>query len=219
MPARAKVRQWAAVARLGPGRARRSSSGPHFARGAGAPPEVPGGGTMFGSPVLGAGFSMVGPTSFGWMTPFDRFSFSHRFSPGAESSDAAGVGSDLPGAWANTEPATMVTPATNRQSREPIFYHASLKLVDVRSVPWGLDCGLLFRQKRTSETSFRRPLIGCSRASARVLLAVDAVRPFSSGDDRLCRRRAPSQASITNLLRNLKTAKAVSIDDRPPNVS
>src|ERR1700722_6382564 len=90
MPARAKVRQWAAVARLGPGRARRSSSGPHFARGAGAPPEVPGGGTMFGSPVLGAGFSMVGPTSFGWMTPFDRFSFSHRFSPGAESSDAAG---------------------------------------------------------------------------------------------------------------------------------
>jgi hypothetical protein len=37
--------------------------------------------------------------------------------------------------------------------------------------------------------------------------------------DRLCRRRAPSQASITNLLRNLKTAKVVSIDDRPPNVS
>ena len=103
---KAKGRQRAAVARLRP--ARGSLSGPHFARGAGAPPEVPGGGTMFGSPVLGAGFSMVGPTSFGWMTPFDRFSFSHRFSPGAESSDAAGVGSDLPGAWANTEPATMV---------------------------------------------------------------------------------------------------------------
>jgi hypothetical protein len=27
----------------------------------------------------------------------------------------------LTGRWANTEPATMVTPATNRQSREPIF--------------------------------------------------------------------------------------------------
>jgi hypothetical protein len=110
--------------RCGPpraGPARRSSSSPHFACGAGAPPEVPGGGTTFGSPVLGAGFSMVGSTSFGWMTPFDRFSFSLRFSPGAELSGAAGVGSGLPGAWANTEPATMVTPAINRQSREPIF--------------------------------------------------------------------------------------------------
>jgi hypothetical protein len=97
---------------LGAGPARRSSSGPHFACGAGAPPEVPGGGTTFGSPVLGAGFSMVGSTSFGWMTPFDRFSFWLRFSPGAELSGAAGVGSGLPGAWANTEPATMVTPAT-----------------------------------------------------------------------------------------------------------
>ena len=75
----------------------------------------------FGSPVLGVGLSMVGSTSFGWMTPFDRFSFSLRFSPGAELSGAAGVGSGLPGAWANTEPATRVTPATNRQSREPIF--------------------------------------------------------------------------------------------------
>ena len=55
------------------------------------------------------------------MTPFDRFSFSLRFSPGAELSGAPGVGSGLPGAWANTEPATRVTPATNRQSREPIF--------------------------------------------------------------------------------------------------
>ena len=120
-PAKAKGRERAAVARLRPARARRSSSGPHFACGAGAPPEVPGGGTTFGSPVLGAGFSMVGSTSFGWMTPFDRFSFSLRSSPGAELSGAAGVGSGLPGAWANTEPATMVTPATNRQSREPIF--------------------------------------------------------------------------------------------------
>ena len=111
-----KGRQRAAVARLRPAR-----PGPHFACGAGAPPEVPGGGTTFGSPVLGTGFSMVGSTSFGWMTPFDRFSFSLRFSPGAELSGAAGVGSGLPGAWANTEPATMVTPVTNRQSREPIF--------------------------------------------------------------------------------------------------
>jgi hypothetical protein len=96
---RAKGRQRAA---LGAGPARRSSSGPHFACGAGAPPEVPGGGTTFGSPVLGTGFSMVGSTSFGWMTPFDRFSFSLRFSPGAELSGAAGVGSGLPGACANT---------------------------------------------------------------------------------------------------------------------
>ena len=93
----------------------------------------PGGGTTFRiSPVLGAGFSMVGSTSFGWMTPFDRFSFSLRFSPGAELSGAAGVGSGLPGAWANTEPATMVTPATNRQSREPIFIMHPLN---------GLMCG------------------------------------------------------------------------------
>jgi hypothetical protein len=38
--------------------------------------------------------------------------------------------------------------------------------------------------------------------------ALDAVRPFSSGDDRLCRRRAPSQASITNLLRNLRRLRS-----------
>jgi hypothetical protein len=119
-PAKAKGRQRAAVARLRPAR-RGGRQGPHFACGAGAPPEVPGGGTAFGSPVWGAGFSMVGSTSFGWMTPFDRFSFSLRFSPGAELSGAAGVASGLPGTWANTEPATMVTPATNRQSREPIF--------------------------------------------------------------------------------------------------
>ena len=37
---------WPACGRPGP--ARRSSSGPHFACGAGAPPEVPGGGTTFG---------------------------------------------------------------------------------------------------------------------------------------------------------------------------
>ena len=54
---------WPACGRPGP--ARRSSSGPHFACGAGAPPEVPGGGATFGFPVLGAGFLMVGSTSFG----------------------------------------------------------------------------------------------------------------------------------------------------------
>ena len=149
---RSPAKQKAARGRCGPpaaGPARRSSSGPHFACGAGAPPEVPGGGTTLGSPVLGAGFSMVGSTSFGWMTPFDRFSFSLRFSPGAELSGAAGVGSGLPGAWANTEPATMVTPATNRQGREPIFIMHPLNWLmcgpfpgagDVRSVPWGRDC-------------------------------------------------------------------------------
>ena len=85
---------WPACGRPGPEVVKR----PSFACGAGAPPEVPGGGTTFGSPVLGAGFSMVGSTSFGWMTPFDRFSFSLRFSPGAELSGTAGVGSGLRGA-------------------------------------------------------------------------------------------------------------------------
>ena len=138
-PVKAKGRQRAAVGRLGrPGP--RSSSGPHFACGAGAPPEVPGGGTTFGSPVLRAGFSIFGSTSFGWMTPFDRFSFSLRFSPGAELSGASGVGSGLPGTWANTEPATMVTPATNRQSREPIFIvHPLNWLIAVRPLGPGCD--------------------------------------------------------------------------------
>ena len=54
-------------------------SGAHFGCGAGAPPEVPGGGTTFGSPVRGAGFWMPGSTSFGWMIPFDWFSSLLRF--------------------------------------------------------------------------------------------------------------------------------------------
>ena len=59
-PGEAKGRQRAAVGRLGPARpgGRGRGRAPHFACGAGAPPEVPGG-TTFGSPVLGAGFSMV----------------------------------------------------------------------------------------------------------------------------------------------------------------
>jgi hypothetical protein len=58
-------------------------SGAHFGFGAGAPPDVPGGGTTFGSRTWGAGFSMAGSTSFGWMTPSDWFSFSLRFWAGA----------------------------------------------------------------------------------------------------------------------------------------
>jgi hypothetical protein len=50
------------------------------------------------------------------------------------------------GAWANATPAARVTPATNRQSREPYIYHAFLKLVDVRSVPWGRDCDRIPRR-------------------------------------------------------------------------
>src|SRR5580704_4851302 len=45
--ARAKGRQRAAVGRLGPARPG-GRQAPHFACGAGAPPEVPGGGTTFG---------------------------------------------------------------------------------------------------------------------------------------------------------------------------
>jgi hypothetical protein len=99
--------------------ASRSQAGAHFGCGAGAPPEVPGGGTTFGSPTLGAGFSMAGSTSFGWMTPFDWSSFLLRFWAGAVGLASPGVVSGL-GAWANAEPATSVTPATNRQSREPM---------------------------------------------------------------------------------------------------
>jgi hypothetical protein len=51
----------------------------YFGSGAAAPPEVAGGGTTFGSPALGAGFSIAGSTSFGRMTPFDWFSLSLRF--------------------------------------------------------------------------------------------------------------------------------------------
>ena len=111
---------------------RRPISGAHFGWGAGAPPEVPGGGTTFGSPALGAGFSIPGSTSFGWMTPFDRLSFLLKLWAGAR-----GVTSPGPelGAWANAGAARNATPATNRQSRETIAVMA-VKRVHGRSVPW-----------------------------------------------------------------------------------
>ena len=101
---------------------------------------------------------MVGSTSFGWMTPFDRFSFWLRFSPGAELSGASGVGSGLPGTWANTEPATMVTPATNRQSREPIFIMHPLNWLMCGPFP---RAGIAIREAKAgrpgSLAAWRRP--------------------------------------------------------------
>jgi hypothetical protein len=47
------------------------TGGAYFGCGAADPPEVPGGGTTFGSRTMGAPFSMAGSTSFGWMIPFD----------------------------------------------------------------------------------------------------------------------------------------------------
>jgi hypothetical protein len=64
----------------------------------------------------------------------------------------------------------------------------------VRSLPWGRDCGLLFRQKGTSETSFRHPLIGCSRASFRPLTRFGPFRAAmvaSAGGARLAKLRSP----------------------------
>ena len=111
-------------------------SGAHFGWGAGAPPEVPGGGTTFGSRALGAGFSMPGSTSFGWMTPFDWFSSLLRFWVGAVGS-APGVvlfGAGL-GVWANAAPATRAAPATIMQSRESMIRMA-FERMGVRPVPW-----------------------------------------------------------------------------------
>jgi hypothetical protein len=80
----------------------------------------------------------------------------------------------------------------------------------------------------TAQTEWRRrarPLTSVARAAPGAAFADVRVFPLNrmlarvSARPRLCRRHAPSQASITNLLRNLKTAKVVSIDDRPPNVS
>ena len=99
----------------------------HFGCGAGAPPEVPGGGITFESPVLGTGFSMAGSTSFGWMTPFDWSSFLLRSWPGA-------VGVSGLTAWANAQPAESKAPATNKQSRKLVAIVCS-KRVDGRSVP------------------------------------------------------------------------------------
>jgi hypothetical protein len=66
--------------------------------------------------VLGTDFSMAGSTSFGWMTPFDWFSFLLRFWARAVGLAPGVVGAGL-GAWANAEPATSVI---NTQSREPM---------------------------------------------------------------------------------------------------
>jgi hypothetical protein len=110
-------------------------SGAYFGWGAAAPPEVPGGGTTFGSRASGVGFSMAGSTSFGWMTPFDWFSSLLRFGAGAVglAPDVASFGAGL-AAWANAAPAARVTPATIMQSRESMI-RMSFKRVDVRTVP------------------------------------------------------------------------------------
>jgi hypothetical protein len=115
----------------------RQQASPHFGCGAGEPPEVPGGGTTFGSCTMGAPFSMAGSTSFGWITPFDWFSFLLRFSAGAVdlASCAASGGAVGFGAWANAGPATSATQATNRLSRVPMI-RMLLKRVGVRTVPW-----------------------------------------------------------------------------------
>jgi hypothetical protein len=95
---------------------------------------------------MGAPFSMAGSTSFGWMIPFDWFSFLLRswagavgsapgvVSRGTESRGAVGFGAGL-SAWANAAPATRVAPATNKQSRDPMI-RMLLKRVDVMTVPW-----------------------------------------------------------------------------------
>jgi hypothetical protein len=95
-------------------------SGAYFGWGAGAPPEVPGGDTTFGSPVLGAGFWMAGSTSFGWMIPFDWLSSVLRFWAGGLATGTVFFGAGLV-AWANAALATKVTPATIMQSRELII--------------------------------------------------------------------------------------------------
>jgi hypothetical protein len=104
------------------------TGGAYFGCGAADPPEVPGGGTTFGSRTMGAPFSMAGSTSFGWMIPFDWFSFLLRSStgavgsaPGVVSRGAESTGVVGFGAWANAGLATRVMPATNRQSRDSII--------------------------------------------------------------------------------------------------
>ena len=138
-----------------------ASSAAYFGCGAGAPPEVPGGGTTFGSPVVGVGFWMAGSTSFGWMIPFDWLSSLLRFGAGALelAPGVVSLGAGLVD-WAKAAPATRVTPATNRQNREPMIRMGS-KRVDVRSVPARIEGGArrLFCRER-----FRRcrriPIIG-----------------------------------------------------------
>ena len=107
----------------------------YFGCGAGAPPDVPGGGTTLGSPVWGAGFWMPGSTSFGWMIPFDWLSSLLRFWAGGLASGIVFFGAGL-GAWAMAEPATRAAPATAMQSRESMIRMA-LERVGARTVPWG----------------------------------------------------------------------------------
>jgi hypothetical protein len=117
------------------------TSGAHFGCGAAEPPEVPGGGTTFGSCTLGAPFSMAGSTSFGWITPFDWFSFLLRSTagavgsaPGLESRGADSEGGVGFGAWANAGPATNAAPATSKQIRV-LMIRMPLKRADVPTVP------------------------------------------------------------------------------------
>jgi hypothetical protein len=109
-------------------------SAAHFGWGAGAPPEVPGGGTTFGSPVLGAGFWMAGSTSFGRMTPFDWFSSLLRFWAGGLASGTVFFCAALV-AWAKAEPAMRTAPAAIRQSRMSMI-RMPLERVGARTVPW-----------------------------------------------------------------------------------
>jgi hypothetical protein len=104
------------------------TGGAYFGCGAADPPEVPGGGTTFGSRTTGAPFSMAGSTSFGWMIPFDSFSFLLRSwagavgsAPGAVSRGTESRGAVGFGAWANAGPARSAAPATNRQSRDSMI--------------------------------------------------------------------------------------------------
>ena len=143
--------------------------------------EAPGGGTTFGSPVLGGGFWMPGSTSFGWMTPFDWFSFLLRFSPGA-SGLAAGMvsfGAGL-GAWANAAPATRVAAATIMQSRESMIRMA-LERVDVRTVPW---------RGRDLFMAAPRPKASASRAGSDSEMASQAIEIAQNGLRRPTRLRA-----------------------------
>jgi hypothetical protein len=72
------------------------TGGAYFGCGAPDPPEVPGGGTTFGSRTMGGPFSMAGSTSFGWMIPFDWFSFLLRSWAGAVGSAPGGASHEEP---------------------------------------------------------------------------------------------------------------------------
>src|ERR1700722_5761420 len=100
-PVKAKGRQRAAVARLRP--ARGSLSGPHFACGAGAPPEVPGGRHHVRISRLGR--RLLDGRMDDAVRPVQLLARVLAWSR-VERRRWSWLG--LPGAWANTEPATMV---------------------------------------------------------------------------------------------------------------